>query len=122
MSFKVIGTIESEFGSLEIQTTRYIKGGAIAVTLVTTGPDAEPFMTLSVNSPDSVLGPDEFWVKNWSENEPMIEPLLRSGFFADTGKRQDFAFAMKAPVWRIVDPAHVPEPIKTVRRVKALAA
>jgi hypothetical protein len=122
MSFKVIGTIESEFGDLEIRTTRYIKGGAIAVELVTMGPDAEPFMTLSVNSPESALGPDEFWVKNWSENEPMIAPLLRSGLFEDTGIRADFGFAIGAPVWRILDPAHIPEPVKDGRRQKCYSA
>lgn len=49
----------------------------------------EPLMTISTNIPEYnfLLNPNEFFVKNYSENEGIEEFLKSSGLFADSGKR-----------------------------------
>lgn len=48
----------------------------------------EPFATLSVNIPDqiSLLGPDEFFFKNYSENEAVFKAFVDAGYVELSGK------------------------------------
>jgi hypothetical protein len=46
-------------------------------------------------------------VKAWSENEPLIAPLLATGLFEDTGRRTPTGYAV-SPTWRIKDRQFVP--------------
>ena len=39
----------------------------------------EPFMTASVNFAECPLPPDQIWVKDWSENEGVLEWMLQEG-------------------------------------------
>ncbi len=105
---KSLGTVETPYGAARIIVGRYPKGGAISVQLLL-GDDPDDGWILSTN-----LGPygarvahDEFTVKSWSENEPLIEPLLASGLFEDTGRRCASGF-VQAPVKRVKDADNVP--------------
>lgn len=109
MSYYIqIGFAETQFGRLAVHAGRYTNGGAIAIELATTDEFPEPFCTLSVNFPGLTLAPTDFYVKTWSENAEIIEPLLRCGLFEDTGVRKDIGFGGVAPIWRLKDLAHVP--------------
>lgn len=63
--------------------------------------DGELYATLSVNLPHMPAPDSEyFWVKTWSENEPLCQPALASGLFEDTGTRTESNF-VKVQLWRI---------------------
>lgn len=61
--------------------------GSLRIDFITV-PDAngfsKPFATLTTNcTKNRHLGDGEFFVKTWSENEPMINILLASGIFVE---------------------------------------
>jgi hypothetical protein len=89
--------VQTQFGLLQVEYRTYLVDEGLAVMLTKNG---ELFATLSVNLPDHPLGKDEFHAKTWSENAPLVEPLLASGLFIDTGRRVDCGFT-QASVWRI---------------------
>ena len=61
----------------------------------------------NINLGAATLADDEFCVKAWSENEPLIAPLLAAGLFEDTGRRTPTGYAV-SPTWRIKDRQFVP--------------
>jgi hypothetical protein len=64
--------------------------------------DGEPFGTLTCCLPGQVkLADDEILVKTWSENEPLAEAAIHSGFFADTAKRISTGF-VQAEIWKVL--------------------
>ncbi len=87
MNLPSIGSAQTPYGLASIHVGRYPVGGALFVELYTAD--------------------DEFCVKSWSENEPLIEPLLATGLFEDTGRRTATGYAV-SPTWRIKDPQFVP--------------
>lgn len=93
--------IRTPYGQVRIVSDRYQKGGRLALCLVdfATG---EPVATLTVNLVDASirLASDEVFVKTWSENEPLVAPLLASGLFEDTGLREPVGY-VHASVWRL---------------------
>ncbi len=91
-----------EFGThglLEVHRTTYADGAPAVVLLDAHG---ETVIKLSTNLVHSrgQLGQDEFFVKNWTENEECAKVALESGLFEDTGLRVDSGF-VEVPVWRI---------------------
>ena len=67
--------------------------------------NGEVFMKITVNLPEednAQLEDGEFFVKTWSENEPYIDTILKSGLFIDTGKRVETGF-VTASVWKLAD-------------------
>lgn len=104
----LIDVVDIPFGHAKLAIGRYPKGGAICVELDLIA-EEECSWILSTNLVPygAQLANDEFTVKSWSENEPLIAPLLATGFFEDTGRRIASGFA-EAPVWRVKDPAYVP--------------
>jgi hypothetical protein len=48
--------------------------------------DEGPFATLTVNLPDQHLNEGEVFVKDWAENEPVVEALMALGVLRDTGR------------------------------------
>lgn len=91
-----------------IETRRYRDSGRIAVEIYED--DGQPFAglpygTLSVNVPGVQLEGDEF-VLNHDLNGPMFDglrrELLEDGWCEDTGKRCDYGFVRRQPIWRLV--------------------
>ena len=115
-----IGSVDTPFWPARILVGRYPAGGALAVLLSNEEcpPESLVFSTNLVPS-GAALAPDEFNVKSWSENEPLVAPLLATGLFEDTGRRVRSGF-VESPIWRVKDPAHVPPATKA--RTKAHAA
>ena len=105
-----IGSVQTPYGVASIHIGRYPKGGAIYVQLYTKGDEyPEPLATLSTNLVPygASLADDEFSVKSWSENEPLIQAMLDTGLFEDTGRRTPTGYAV-SPTWRIKDRQFVP--------------
>ena len=104
----LIGRVTTPFGEALIHVGRYPAGGAIAVQLedANTG---EPLATFSTNLVPygACVADTEFCAKVWSENEPLVEPMLSTGLFEDTGRSEASGYVL-APVWRIRNPKHVP--------------
>lgn len=46
----------------------------------------EPYAKLTTNLPDQHLNEGEFFVKDWSENEPAVQALVEAGWLEDTGR------------------------------------
>ena len=86
---------------VNLYLTYYPAGGAKALVLHSI---EGPFATLSVNIPEHKLADDEVLVKTWSENERIIEPVLATGLFEDTGRRVPTGYC-EAQVWRLTDAA-----------------
>ena len=69
----------------------YQNNNALAVQLVTV--DGEPYATISTNLPESAsLSPTEFFLKDWSENEPIADALIQKGIIKPTGKQASSGF------------------------------
>jgi hypothetical protein len=105
---QLIGQVATPFGEALIYVGRYPAGGAIAVQLVGVG-TGEPLGVFSTNLVPygARVGDSEFCAKVWSENEPLVEPMLSSGLFEDTGRIEPSGHVL-APVWRIRNPQNVP--------------
>jgi len=79
---------------------KYQEGGAPAIQLRKNF-DFSPFATLTVNIPDVKLGEDEILIKGWSENEPVADAAMKTGWFERTNKIVPTGFAV-AEVWRVL--------------------
>ena len=112
---QLIGRVMTPFGEALIYVGRYTAGGAIAIQLVDAGTE-EPLGIFSTNLVPygAHVGDTEFCAKVWSENEPLVAPMLSSGLFEDTGRTEAAGYVL-APVWRIRNPEHVP-PVRRRRR------
>lgn len=83
-----IDVIRSRYG--------YEAGSRIALVLMQA---REPYANLTVNIPEEELADGEFFVKTWSENEPVAASALKSGLFVDTGRRVKTGYT-EVQVWR----------------------
>lgn len=63
-----------------------------------------PFGTLSANVPGVMLEAGELIIRTHAENQPLRQPLLKSGFFTDTGKRIP-AGVVDLEIWKRAEPA-----------------
>lgn len=113
MRSKTIGSINTELGLVDIVVGRYPSGNAICVVLVGADPEChcfgEDMLVFSTNLVPygAELHPTEFNVKTWSENESVVQPMLQSGLFEDTGKWVGSGF-VRSPIWRIKQSQNVP--------------
>ncbi len=57
-----------------------------------------PICTITSNCPSEELFPGQVIVKTYSENGPMRDTFLGSGYFRDTGRRIPSGF-VKLEVW-----------------------
>lgn len=64
-------------------------GGRVALTLTYWDEEMQgwfPHCKVTVNLPDQHLNEGEVFVKDWSENEPIVEALLEAGWLVPTGR------------------------------------
>lgn len=67
----------------------YAHGNRVALCLVAGEKDecpGEPVSTCTVNLPDEPLGEGEVFIKDYSENEGMVEFLVKEGVVEKTGR------------------------------------
>jgi hypothetical protein len=76
--------------------------GRLALQLYTH--DGEPFATVSVNLPGDQLYTDaDMFVKDWSENEQVVQTLVKEGWLVRTGRSGRSGFVM-VPVMNLAGP------------------
>jgi hypothetical protein len=117
--FKTIGEVDlGEYGHALVRVGRYPQGGQLAINLVD-ATTSEPIATLSTNlAPyNRSTDPGAAGIKVWSENAPIIKPLLASGLFQDTGERVT-ADHTEIPIWRLANPKHVPPMPPQSKRIR----
>lgn len=84
--------VQTEFGAANIVLSKYSAADLLSVHLCSARDDVEkdvfagePIATLSFNpvDPIGIATADfaEFFCKTWSENAPLVQPLLNSGMF-----------------------------------------
>lgn len=107
-SCKLFGEVKVEtVGELTFQAARYPYVGAplaIFAMVKSSGGVIEPFADLTSNIPRGAaveVDNDEIIVRTHSENEILRQPMLDSGYFADTGKRIAASF-VELEVWRLL--------------------
>ena len=91
--------VMTPYGEASVERGEY-GNGRLAIQLVDAETE-EPIANLTVNLPDEELAEGEFFVKTWSENQPIAAAALASGLFQDTGRRVPTGF-VEAQVWRFV--------------------
>ena len=94
----------------EVKKIKYTDNGRTALSLIAWADDpkegifkGEPIAMATVNIPECPLGVDEVIIKDYSENEGMLECLLKAGIIELTGVRVQTGF-VECPVcvlnWR----------------------
>jgi Domain of unknown function (DUF4313) len=64
----------------------YAYGGRV-VLFLNDAENGEPIATCTTNVPKEPLAVDEVFIKNYSENEGMLDFLVNAGVVKDTGRR-----------------------------------
>lgn len=95
----MIASFQLEDETLSVEATGQYADGTTALQVFME--DGDLWATLTACSPGTRLGDGEVLVKTYSENEPMVAPLLATGAFEDTGRRVPAGFA-ELQVWRLV--------------------
>jgi len=77
-------------------TTKKYSNGRTAIELVD-AEDGMPIAVATVNLPDVSLKPDEVFIKDWSENEGIMDVLIKAGIISPTigATRTGFVIATK---------------------------
>lgn len=84
----------------DVYVARYQEGGRLAIELVDRE-DGMPYTRATVNLPDDPLGPDEVFVKDYAENEGVLDALEAAGLVKRTGRVVDQGY-VKIPVAKIL--------------------
>ena len=78
-------------GPVAFRFTKYRSPERMAI-LLDDPTSGERLATLTEHCPECPLEPDEFIVKDWSENDGIPQSLIESGVLVDTGKRHSNGF------------------------------
>ena len=76
------------------------ESGRVALTLEDAD-DGEPISTCTVNLPDEPLGEGEVFIKDYSENEGMVEFLVKEGVVERTGREVQSGY-ISVPVCKLL--------------------
>lgn len=83
-----------------VQLEKYNNNGRTAITLIDTE-DNGPVATCTINLDDVQLTDDEVIIKDYSENEGMLDCLIAAGIVSDPIRYVDSGF-IKAPVCKLL--------------------
>jgi hypothetical protein len=89
----LIITIESRFieGEIAVRFHRYnVDLRRVAITLLTLS--GEALAKVTVHQPAVSLAPEEVLIKDWSENEGLLEALVKAGVIETTGRTEPVGF------------------------------
>jgi hypothetical protein len=81
---------------------RQYDNGRLALQLID-AEDGSPIATATVNLPDVPLGKNQVLIKNWSENEGVLEALVAAGVVTPTGQTVRSGF-VEVPVCELQPP------------------
>lgn len=82
---------------VEIRRASY-DNGRVALILIT--PNGGKYCTITTNAYDHPCPSGHAHVKNWSENDGMLDWLIANGFAEDTGKRDPCGYT-SAPLVKL---------------------
>ena len=91
---------KTKFGTYNVKILPKIYMNGRAALLMVDDPGGEPVATITINTPETQLQPGEIAVKNYSENEGMVEFLLSNKLAVDTGRVADGRY-INAPIMKI---------------------
>lgn len=97
MAIKKKGTVQFKKWNCILKWSKYGNGRA-ALQLID---DGELVLTATVNLPDEDLEDNEVFIKDYSENDGILEVLVNAGIIEDTGKRVRSGF-VTIPVCRVL--------------------
>ena len=99
-----IGEVIINGETLNILRGEYFVSGNTAIMLQTQGNNPEPYATFScyLEGLSEMLSEDEFFVKDWSENEHLVEPMMGTGLFERTELSVITGY-VESEAWRIVE-------------------
>lgn len=96
-----------------VQKRRY-DNGRVALSLV----DEEgPVATATVNLPDVTLGRNQVAIKDWSENEGMLDALVAAGVVKPTGHKVRSGF-VEVPICELQPPFREPSHADAVEQTR----
>jgi hypothetical protein len=78
--------MEFQGEQVTVDTSRQYTNGRVAIQLISVE-DNEPYAVASVNVPDARLESDEVIIKDYSENEGMLEFLLQNNIVTLTDRK-----------------------------------
>lgn len=79
----------------------YYEHGKCVVLCLIDADDGEPVSTCTVNLPDEPLGDGEVFIKDYSENEGMVEFLVKEGVVERTGREVQSGY-VRIPVCKLL--------------------
>lgn len=91
---------------------KYKYGGHLCIRLLTS--NGKPYATLSLNIPEAIREPNEFFVRNYDENKGLDQLTRYGGAFEDTGKTLNIGWCT-VPVWRLKTPETSPVMFKVIK-------
>lgn len=86
-------------GNFYLTFERYIADQKLCINIIDAHGIPATRLTINISDP---LEDDEFHVKNWSENDGLLESLVKSGHIIATGKFSETGF-VKAPICRLAE-------------------
>lgn len=96
MDFNCFGTVYN----VRLEKHTYENTGRTALILVDVD-DGEQVACATVNLPEQQLAPGEVFIKTWSENEGMLDFLLKNRIVEDTGREVPTGY-VKARVCKLL--------------------
>lgn len=98
---EVMTTVQFREWTCRVVFDRYCHDNRTAILLVDVE-DGSPVATATVNIPDEELTQGCCFIKDWSENEGMLEALVEAGIVEPTGRRVSIGFveAIEAKILR----------------------
>lgn len=88
-TWSALATIRDE--KVVLRKGRY-SNGRVAIQAVCA--DGEPYCTVTVNLPDEPLADDEVFVKDYSENEGVLDAMEAAGVLRRTGRAVESGYAI----------------------------
>ena len=79
------GEVQHHNHTLAVMEESYTNNGRVALQLIDLH-ISEPWCVATTNLPQVSLEKDEICIKNWSENEGILDALVEGGIVEDTGK------------------------------------
>lgn len=95
-----IGTMETPFGLSDILKCTY-DNGCPAVTIVNKEGELVTYLSFNIPYKSHLLGPGEFFVRDWEENREIARDALATGLFIDTGREVEWRNIHTAKIWKI---------------------
>lgn len=95
-----IGAMETPFGLSDIFSCIY-DNGSPAVTIVNQEGELVTYLSFNIPYKSHLLGPGEFFVRDWEENRELAKDALATGLFVDTGREVEWRNFHTAKVWKI---------------------